>query len=59
MIWRDSVRVGSSGLAVARPCQGGGGMSPVLILKRLVLVFINACRLLLALPPLSQFGRGR
>ena len=25
MIWRDSVRVGSSGLAVARPCQGGGG----------------------------------
>ena len=34
-------------------------MSPVLILKRLMSVFINACRLLLALPPLSQFGRGR
>ena len=25
VIWRDSVRVGSSGLAVARPRQGGGG----------------------------------
>ena len=25
VIWRDSVRVGSSRLAVARPCQGGGG----------------------------------
>ena len=34
-------------------------MSPVWILKRLVSVFINACRLLLALPSLSQFGRGR
>ena len=34
-------------------------MSPVRILKRLVTVFINACRLLLALPSLSQFGRGR
>ena len=40
--------------------MGGGGvggpMSPV---KRLVSVFINACRLLSALPSLSQFGRGR
>ena len=34
-------------------------MSPVLILKHLVLAFINACRLLSALPSLSQFGRGR
>ena len=33
--------------------------SPVWILKRLVSVFINACRLLSALPSLSQFGRGR
>ena len=40
--------------------QGGGGpMSPVWILKLLVLMFINACRLLLALPSLSQFGQGR
>ena len=38
---------------------GGGPMSPVWILKRLVLVFINVCRLLLALLSLSQFGRGR
>ena len=37
----------------------GGPMSPVWILKRLVSVFINACRLLSALPSLSQFGRGR
>ena len=43
----------------ALPQGGGGPMSPVWILKRLVLVFINACRLLLALPSLSQFGRGR
>ena len=42
-----------------RPCQGGGPMSPVWILKCLVLVFINACRLLSALLSLSQFGRGR
>ena len=34
-------------------------MSPVGILKRLVSVFINACRLLSALQSLSQFGRGR
>ena len=38
---------------------GGGPMSPVWILKRLVLVLINACCLLSALPSLSQFGRGR
>ena len=38
---------------------GGGPMSPVWVLKRLVSVFINACRLLSALPSLSQFGRGR
>ena len=42
-----------------RPCQGRGPMLPVWILKRLVSVFINACRLLSALPSLSQFGRGR
>ena len=35
---------------------GGGGGSHV---TRLGLVFINACRLLSALPSLSQFGRGR
>ena len=41
-------------------CQGRGGpMSPVWILRHLVSVFINACRLLSALPSLSQFGRGR
>ena len=44
---------------VQRPCQWGGTMSPVWILKLLVLVFINACCLLLALPSLSQFGQGR
>ena len=38
--------------------RGGGPMSPVWILKRLVSVFINACRLLSALLSLSQFGRG-
>ena len=37
---------------------GGGPMSPVWILKHLVSVFMNACRLLSALPSLSQFGRG-
>ena len=43
-----------------RPCRGGGGpMSPVWILKRLMAVFINACRLLLALPSLWQFCGGR
>ena len=46
-----------------RPCRGGGGgggsMSLVGILKRLVLVFINVCRLLSALRSLLQFGRGR
>ena len=45
-----------------RHCQGGGGgcpMSPVWILKRLVSVFTNACRLLSALPSLSQFGQRR
>ena len=42
-----------------RPCQGGGGpMSPVWILKRLMSVFINAL-LLSALPSMSQFGEGR
>ena len=35
-------------------------MSPVLILKLSGLVFVNSCcHLLLALPPLSQFGQGR
>ena len=37
----------------------GGPMLPVWILKRLVSVFINACRLLSALPSLLQFGQGR
>ena len=37
----------------------GGPMSPVWILKCLMLVFINACCLLSALPSLSQFGWGR
>ena len=41
-----------------RHCQGGSPMSPVWILKRLVSVFINACHLLSALPPLSQFAEG-
>ena len=42
-----------------RGAARGGPMSPVWILKRLVSVFINACRLLSALPSLSQFGWGR
>ena len=42
-----------------RGAARGGPMSPIWILKHLVLVFINACRLLLALPSLSQFGWGR
>ena len=48
-----------------KPCKeallagGGGPMSPVLILKPLVLVFINTFCLLSALPSLSQFGQGR
>ena len=44
------------------PARGrgwGGPVSPVLVLKHLVSVFINACRLLSALPSLSQCGRGR
>ena len=41
------------------PVGGGGPMLPFWILKHLVSVFINACRLLLALPSLWQFGRGR
>ena len=42
------------------PAGGGGGpMSPIWFLKRLVSVFISACRLLSALPSLLQFGRGR
>ena len=36
-----------------------GPKLPVWILKRLGSVFINACRLLLALLSSSQFGRGR
>ena len=34
-------------------------MSPAGILKRLVSVFIDVCRLFSALPSLLQFGRGR
>ena len=42
------------------PAGGGGGlMLPVWILKHLVLVIMDACRLLSALLSLSQFGRGR
>ena len=42
------------------PASGGGDpILPVWILKRLVSVFINACRLLSALPSLLQFGQGR
>ena len=43
----------------ARGMGDGGPMSPVWFLKRLVSVFIDACRLLSALPSLSQFGWGR
>ena len=43
----------------ALPGNWGGPMSPVWILKRLVSVFINACRLFSALPSLSHFGRER
>ena len=40
--------------------RGGGGSHVAgWILKHLVSVFIDACRLLSALPSLSQFGRGR
>ena len=44
-----------------RPARGGGGRFHVarLNLKTSRSVFINACRLLSALPSLSQFGRGR
>ena len=44
-----------------RPCRGGGGshVASLNFLKHLVLVFINACHLLSAMPSLSQFGRGR
>ena len=45
--------------APPRPCQGGGPTSPVWILECLVSVFINACRLLSALPSLWQFSWGR
>ena len=47
--------------AIGRPYRGGGG-GPILpsgILKSSGVVFTNACRLLSALPSLSQFGRGR
>ena len=42
-----------------RPCQGGVPHVARLNLKRLVTVFINACRLLSVLSSLSRFGRGR
>ena len=45
--------------ALCEVLPGGVPMSPIWILKRLVSVFINACRLLSALPSLSQFGQGR
>ena len=41
------------------PAKGGGPTSPVWILECLVSVFINACRLLSALPSLWQFSWGR
>ena len=43
----------------ALPGEGGGPISPVGILKLLVSVFINAFRLLSALPSLLQFRQGR
>ena len=46
-------------IPVLRGPASGGPMSLFWILKRLVSVFINACRLLSALPSLSQFGQGR
>ena len=52
-----ALEVGVAFIIEALP--GGGAVLPVRILKRLVSVFINACRLWSALPSLSQFGRGR
>ena len=49
----------ASGLFYSEALPEGGPMSPVWIFKRLVSVFINACRLLSALPSLLQFGWGR
>ena len=53
-----ALEVGVSFIIEALP-GGGWDVLPVRILKRLVSVFINACRLWSALPSLSQFGRGR
>ena len=58
----NSTQLRSTQITIWGPDRGrgdGGPMLPVWILKRLVSVFINACRLLSALPSLSQFGRGR
>ena len=44
---------------LAEALPGGVSCRPSEFLKHLMSVFINACPLLLPLPSLSQFGRGR
>ena len=46
-------------LCTSEALPRGGPTSPIWILERLVSVFINACRLLSALPSLWQFSWGR
>ena len=56
--WRKLlvVAIGIAGEVYRGPArEGGGPISPVWILKRLVSVFINACHSLSALPSLSRF----
>ena len=62
--WRPKGKLGSvaegSAILIWGPAGGGGGpMLPFWILKNLMSMFINACRLLSALPSLSQLGWGR
>ena len=58
-IWRQNSNM-TTPLLTGEALPGvGSPKSPVWILKRLVSVFINACRLMSALPSLSQFGWGR
>ena len=56
---RGGIHLGKVQWKYSEALPGGGAMSPVWILKHLVLVFINACHLLSPLPSLSQFGQGR